>query len=85
MASSIDTLEIVDNNKVEDEYINTDIKLSLYEAIQKLDADTREVIYLKMTGELTFKQIGKILGKSENWAKVKFFRGKQKLVKEDII
>ena len=38
-----------------------------------------------MTGELTFKQIGKILGKSENWAKVKFFRGKQKLVKEDII
>ena len=41
MASSIDTLEIVDNNKVEDEYINTDIKLRLYQAIQKLDADTR--------------------------------------------
>lgn len=82
---SIENVEIIDNNSLEEEIINTDINLSLYKALQKLDADTRDVIYLKMTKELTFKQIGKIMNKSENWAKVKFFRGKQKLIKEDII
>ena len=59
-------------------------KLKLYEALQQLDANTREVMYLRLTGDLTFKEIGKILSKSENWARVTFFRGKQKLDKEDI-
>jgi len=81
---SIDELELVDNNKVEEEYIETDSKINLYKALQNLDASTREVIYLRLTGELTFKEIGKILDKSENWARVTFFRGKQKLKKEEI-
>lgn len=42
-------------------------------------------MYLRLTGDLTFKEIGRILNKSENWARVTFFRGKQKLNKEDII
>ena len=37
---------------------------------------------LRLTGDLTFKEIGKILNKTENWAKVTFFRGKQKIIKE---
>ena len=51
--------------------------------LQKLDINTREVMYLRITGELSFKEIGQILNKSENWARVTFFRGKQKLDKED--
>lgn len=42
-------------------------------------------MYLRLTGDLTFKEIGKILSKSENWARVTFFRGKQKLSMEEII
>ena len=61
-----------------------DNKLKLFETLQKLDSYTREVMYLRLTGELTFKEIGQILHKSESWAKVTFFRGKQK-IKEDII
>lgn len=82
---SIDELEIADNKKIEEEYIQNDTKLKIYEALQKLDANTREVMYLRLTGDLTFKEIGRILNKSENWARVTFFRGKQKLNKEDII
>lgn len=81
---AIDDLEIKDNKEIEKEYIQKDNKLKIYEAIQKLDATTREVIYLRITGDLTFKEIGTILNKSENWARVTFFRGKQKLDKEDI-
>ncbi len=82
---SIDELDLVDNNKVEETYISSDNKLKLYETLQNLDATTREVIYLRLTGDLTFKEIGKILHKSENWARVTFFRGKQKINKEDFI
>lgn len=82
---SVDEVELVDNSKIEEEYIEKDSKLNLYKALQKLDANTKEVMYLKLTGELTFKEIGKILNKSENWARVTFFRGKQKLIKEGIV
>lgn len=78
-------LELADNKRIEDEYIKKNDKLKLYEALQQLDANTREVMYLRLTGDLTFKEIGKILSKSENWARVTFFRGKQKLSMEEII
>lgn len=84
-AISIDDLELVDKKMTDDEYINSETKLKLYQALQKLDANTREVMYLRLTGDLTFKEIGEILNKSENWARVTFFRGKQKLNKEDFI
>lgn len=82
---SIDELKLADNNKLEENCISNDNKLKLYSALQKLDVNTREVIYLRLTGDLTFKEIGKLLNKSENWARTTFFRGKQKIRKDDII
>lgn len=59
-----------------------DTKLELFKKMQKLDEQTKEVIYLRLTGDLSFKEIGNILNKTENWARVTFYRGKQKLRKE---
>ncbi len=42
----------------------------------------REILYLRVFGDLSFKEIGDILGKSENWARVTFYRGKERLRKE---
>lgn len=42
----------------------------------------REVLYLRIFGALSFKEIGDIIGKTENWARVTFYRGKEKLRKE---
>lgn len=53
--------------------------IDLYKNIHKLDSDTREVFYLRIKGELSFKEIGEILNKSENWARIAFYRGKIKL------
>ena len=80
----IDDLEITDNKDIEVEFIKKDNKFKLYESIQKLDSNTREVMYLRLTGDFSFKEIGKILNKSENWARVIFFRGKKKL-EEDLL
>lgn len=58
-----------------------DERLALYRAMQQLDADTREVIHLRLTGEFSFRDIGDILGRSEVWARVRFYRGKERLAK----
>ncbi len=39
-------------------------------------------MYLRLIGNLNFGQIGEIMGKSENWAQVNFYRGKERIRKE---
>ena len=56
-------------------------RLALYRAMQQLDADTREVSHLRLAGDFSFRDIGEILGQSEVWARVRFYRGKEKLAK----
>ena len=41
------------------------------------------MIYLRIVGELTFKEIGVIMDKTENWARVTFYRGKNKMKEVD--
>ena len=76
-------LEIESDKNIEDEVISKDEKITLYSKLQKLDEKTREVIYLRITGELSFKEIGIILNKTENWARVTFYRGKNQLKEVD--
>ena len=73
------TFLIQSEENLEENIILNENKLELYRKLQKLDKQTREVIYLRITGELSFKEIGDILNKTENWARVTFYRGKQKL------
>ena len=54
-------------------------KLDLINKIKRLDEKTQEIILLKIVGDLTFKEIGNILGISENSARVIFYRGKLKI------
>lgn len=70
-------------NTLEEQIIFNDEKISLYKKMQDLDDKTREVMYLRITGELSFKEIGIILNKTETWARVTFYRGK-KLIKGDV-
>ena len=63
--------------------ISKENKLEIYKKIQKLDEKTRSVMYLRITGELSFKEIGSILNKTENWARVTFYRGKERLKEID--
>ena len=42
----------------------------------------REVLYLRVFGGASFREIGEIMGKTENWARVTYYRGKERLRKE---
>ena len=59
-------------------------RVSLFRHLHDLPDPFREVIYLRVFGMLSFREIGEILGKTENWARVTFYRGKEKLRKEGI-
>lgn len=66
----------------EDDYADKEEVLYLYKKINMLDEISKEVIYLRIRAELKFKEIGLIMGKSEEWARITFYRAKIKL-KED--
>ena len=51
-------------------------------ALHHLPEPVREVMYLRLFCDLSFREIGDILDKSENWARVTFYRGKEKIREE---
>lgn len=66
----------------QDEEIRAEERILMIRKIHDLLEPAREVVYLRVFGELSFREIGGIFGKSENWARVTFYRGKEKLRKE---
>ena len=67
----------------EAEAISADAKLSLMRRLHALPEPYREIIYLRSLGNLSFREIGELLGRSENWARVTFYRAKEKLGKDE--
>ena len=74
---------LVNDLKVEHIICQQEEKLNLFKNIQKLDSPYKDVVYLKLFADLNFIEIAEILNKTPNWARVTFFRAKQKLNKEE--
>lgn len=53
--------------------------VALLRAVHALEEPQREVVLLRSFGELSFREIGQIMDRSENWARVTFYRAKVKL------
>ena len=82
------SLEEVNDNILYDESLEEIIcekeeKLKLFKDMQKLDEKSREVMYLRMVGNLSYEEIGEILGKTANWSRVTYYRAKQKIREEN--
>lgn len=54
-------------------------QLDLLRLIHDLPAEPREVVYLRAFGGLSFREIGDVMGRTETWARVTFYRTKEKL------
>jgi len=52
----------------------------VWEKLQTLPPDTRKTVELRVLGGLSYREIGRVLGKSENWARVTFYRAKLILI-----
>ncbi len=70
---------VSDGDSPEKSVLRNEDRLRLFRLIQNLEPDAKDVVYLRIFGELSFREIGDILGKSENWARVLFYRTKVKM------
>ena len=54
-------------------------RVDLLRRVHALPEPYREVVYLRSFGGLSFREIGDVLGKTETWARVTFYRGKERV------
>lgn len=57
-------------------------RVALLRRLHALPDPGREVLYLRLFGGLSFREIGSVLGRTENWARVTYYRAKETLRKE---
>ena len=71
-----------DDFEIEKSMLSTEESMKTHEIIHNLSEPYKEVFSLRVFGELSFKQIGSLFGKTENWACVTFHRARNKIIKE---
>jgi len=56
--------------------------MAVHKVLHQLSEPYKEVFTLRLFGELSFKQIAELFGKTDNWACVTFYRAKIKIREE---
>lgn len=69
-----------DDKNIEDIFDDKEQARKIYKALHVLSEPYKEIFTLRIFGELKFSEIGEIFGKSEVWARVNFFRAKEKII-----
>ena len=74
----IENLKIFDTERnVEETYLLKEEIQELLFAVQQAKKTYGQVFWLRAYEEMTFKEIGEIFDKSENWARVNYYRAKE--------
>ena len=76
------TEEIPARNDTEQQVLHKVELAEVLDVLEQMPVDVAQVVKLRTMSELSFKEIGAMLGKSENWARVTFFRAKKQLLQE---
>ncbi|MBO4787900.1 MAG: RNA polymerase sigma factor [Lachnospiraceae bacterium] len=70
-----------EGKSMEESLADADTSLRIHRVLHNLEEPYKEVFQLRVFGELSFKEIGSIFGKTETWARVTFHRARM-MVKE---
>ena len=71
---------LADNDTdIEQSITDSDTSFRIHMLLHEMEDPYKEVFELRVFGELSFAQIGKIFSKTENWARVTFHRARLKL------
>ncbi len=68
-----------DEVQAENLFEQKELSEKAFRCLHSLEEPYKEVFMLSVFGQLSLKDISKIFGKSESWARVTFYRAKQKL------
>lgn len=68
-----------DEEDVEQKIVDKESCLEIHKVLHMLKEPYKEVFWMRTFGELSFAEIGILLGKSESWARVTYHRARLKI------
>lgn len=71
--------ESIKSNDIEEDFMQKELTEKALRCLHTLEEPYKEVFMLNVLGQVSLTDISKIFGKSESWARVTFYRAKQKL------
>lgn len=71
--------DVKDDFSIESFFEKKELTEKAFECLHSLEEPYKEVFMLSVFGQLSLKEISRLFGKSESWARVTFYRAKQKL------
>ena len=79
--SQEETEDIFTSNLLQN-FSDKETAFQVHQVLHRLSEPYKEVFSLRTFGELTFREIGMLFGKSENWARVTYYRARVKIREE---
>lgn len=79
---SIDTTLLSSGEIIEERLYDRDTALSIHRVLHTLEEPYKEVFSLRVFGELSFKHIAELFGRTETWARVTYHRASLKIKEE---
>lgn len=76
---SVESQDLQSEENIEEIFIQKEFSQNALACLHKLEEPYKEVFMLSVFGGFSFKDISTLFGKSESWARVTFYRAKQKL------
>lgn len=81
LESSLDGVET--ERTIEEKIIDQEAAGQIHVILHRMQEPYKEVFWMRTFGELSFKEIGSIHGKTESWARVTYHRAKL-MIKEEL-
>ena len=78
----LEKAESADGELLEEKLAQQSQAMEIHKVLHRLSEPYKEVFSLRTFGELTFREIGMLFGKSENWARVTYYRARVKIREE---
>ena len=77
-----DTAALPDSRDFAAAFEDKDLALRIHRLLHRLPEPYREVFLLRVLGELSFRDIGSLFEKGENWACVTYHRARKKIMEQ---
>ena len=75
----LDSVVLAEESTMEEKYIDKQTAEAIHRLSKELDETKQQLFAMRLNG-MSFRDIGEALGKSENWARVTFFRVRNEIL-----
>ena len=74
--------EVSVGSSLEEQLLEKEEAFAIHRILHRLPEPYKEVFSLRVFGQLSFKQLGELFGKTESWARVTYHRARMKIKEE---